>query len=607
MSEPAETACILVVDDDPTVRFLTCEALEGAGFRVLEADRGSEALRIFLRERPDIVLLDVLMPEMDGFETCERLRASPDAAHVPILMLTGLDDIESIDRAYSVGATDFATKPLNHTILVQRVRYMLRAGRALEDLQAAMALQRAAQVEAHRLAHYDDLTGLPNRRLTVERLRDALARPADGRGRVAVFSLDLDAFKRINDSLGHAAGDELLTEVAARLCALTECRTLEPRCQVSPSIGRFGGDEFVVVLPESPGREKLEEFAQKLIDGVSRPYRIASAEVFVGASVGIAVEPASGAAADELLRAADLAMCRAKRAARNSHAFYSSDFAVGALQRLALETDLRHAVRRAQLELHFQPLIDAATGKARGAEALLRWRHHDRGMISPADFIPIAEESGLIVPIGQWVIREACEKMKLFRTAGRTHARVAVNVSPAQFRDPDLVRVIRESLDETGNSPKNLTIEITEGALLDESIDVASVLSSITGMGVRVALDDFGTGYSSLAHLRKLDIGILKIDRSFVRDAPVARDAASIVHAIIALGHSMQLEVVGEGVETEAHEQFLREAGCDELQGFLYARPMPATDYLEWWWRREHPKSSLTALLRASAPAGSTP
>jgi PAS domain S-box-containing protein len=705
IAAPRTRPLVLLVDDEAAIRLVATAALEASGFDVVEAEDGPQALARFAEQRPELVLLDVLMPGMDGYAVCRALRATPLGAQTPVLIMTGLEDVESIDRAYEVGATDFVTKPINPGLIGHRVRYVLRAARAIEEatdserrlshaqrvarlanwelalegerlhlsremheifglppapaeqgLEAllrwvhpderrrvddtfAAALRdraacrieyrmilpdggerivtqdtefvrdgrtgglvlvgtmqditalREAERQILRLAYYDGLTGLPNRTFLREQLVRMLAEAKRYRHRLAILALDLDLLKRINDTLGHAAGDELLREAARRMSrALRESDTLGREVDGPPgvlgapdgeTVARIGGDEFVAVLTHVRSPEDAALVARRITKAFTRPFVLDRLEVFVGASIGIASYPEDGEDVETLLRHADLAMHEAKERGRNSFQFYAHSMNDRAHRRIALENGLRTALERNEFVLHYQPRLQLAERRADSVEALVRWKHPENGMISPADFIPVAEDTGLIVPLGEWVLRTACLQARAWSAAGAP-IRVAVNISARQFREPDLAASIGRILDETGVDPALLEVEITEGVVMQDTHASSAVLSALRKVGVRVALDDFGTGYSSLSYLTRFPIDILKIDRSFVQGVISSKTGATITAAIIALSRSLGLEVVAEGIETEEQLAFLKEHGCGAGQGFLFARPLPVAELEAW-------------------------
>lgn len=794
---------VLVVDDDSSMRLVIGETLEHAGFTIEEAEDGAAALAAFERLHPALVVLDVDMPQVDGFAVCTALRKMPTGSTTPVLMVTALNDVASINRAYEVGATDFITKPINWPLLSHRVRYILRASRAFADLHrnqaslsnaqriarlgnwdwnlqknclywagevyesfgmprerseatceaflecvhqedrqriqmafhaaiaggapldvehrvirpdgqvvfiqqraeltldqhgkalcltgttqdisqrvqaeerlrlAANALENTAEsvmiCDAHRrivsvnkafatmtgyapeevtglsaelfrsrkhdaafyshvwetvnqtghwqgeiwgrrkdeeiypqwvsisqvkdkagkpshyvsvsndisrhkqyearlefLAHHDALTDLPNRILLQRQLEETLLRAGNRGELVALMFIDLDHFKTINDSLGHAAGDELLQAAAQRL----------RRCvRQSDFVARLGGDEFVVVLTELRHFQEAANVAEKLINVLSRPFSIGGHELLISASIGISCYPSDGREADILLKNADAAMYRAKEQGRNTYQLFSAEMNAQAADQLVMTHDLRLAVRRQQFRLHYQPRIELGSGKITGTEALIRWQHPELGLVAPAKFIPLAEEIGLIEVIGEWVLRSACEQARAWQNSALPSLRLAINLSARQFRRPGFAKQIAAMLREYRLDANLLELEITESMAMQDFEKTRTILSELKELGVVIAIDDFGTGHCSLAYLKRFPVDYLKIDRSFIRDLPANAEDAAITQAIIALAKTLKLGLIAEGVETLAQHSFLQAHGCDEGQGYLFSKALPA-------------------------------
>ena len=421
-----------------------------------------------------------------------------------------------------------------------------------------------------RLAHFDELTGLPNRTMFMHTLQRAFSLAQRRNRQFALFFIDLDRFKNINDSLGHEAGDRLLQEVARRLTHQT---------RASDTVARLGGDEFVVLVEEVSEARELNAIAQNVLTAVGRPYELSGREVHVTGSIGIATFPNDGEDAATLLKNADIAMYLAKDCGKNNFQFYSAEQNLHSFERLALESALRHALGRQEFVLHYQPLADLASGAIVGAEALLRWRHPDLGLVMPAQFIPLAEETGLIVPIGQWVLQTACAQAQAWHADGLRGFRIAINLSARQFRDDALTADVGQAIAQSGIEPQNLELEITESMVMQAPELAVRTLTLLREMGVAVAIDDFGTGYSSLGHLKRFPIDHVKIDRSFIKDLPHDSDDAAITCAVIAMAKSLRMRVIAEGVETDAQLDFLRGHGCDEFQGFLLSQPLPAAEF----------------------------
>ena len=420
------------------------------------------------------------------------------------------------------------------------------------------------------LAQHDALTDLPNRILLSDRLDQAICLAHAHDRNLALLYLDLDRFKHVNDSLGHAVGDQLLKAVAGRL---TDCV-----CDAD-TVSRQGGDEFVVLLPELDSLEDTATCAEKILKALQVPYYIGVDEIHITASIGIAVYPTDGTGSEALLQNADLAMYEAKERGRNNSQFYKSDLNLNATERQSLTNSLRHGIQRNEFTLYYQPIINLSTGRIAGAEALIRWQHPVRGVISPTQFISIAEESGLIVPIGRWVLRESCRQARAWQDAGLSLIRLAVNISAVELRSKHFVEGVNAILADTGFDPGCLELELTETFLMQDSKSTANVLQELKKLGVKLALDDFGTGYSSLSYMKRFPIDTLKIDRSFVRDLTTDADDASIVSAVINMGKSLHLGVVAEGVETRDQLNFLREHDCPEAQGYYFSHPMVAASF----------------------------
>ncbi|MBM4131045.1 EAL domain-containing protein [bacterium] len=800
---------VLVADDDATARLLMKAALEKAGFEVSLAADGAEALRCFQAESCDLVMLDVEMPEMDGYQACARLRL--DAGdELPIVMVTGMDDLASIERAFETGATDFIAKPINWALIGHRVRYLFRSYQALQDLHAAHARNAAilnaipdallridaggrvldaraargapsrahlprpgdllgeslparlaerlldaarqarassdaitldydlplengeprhyearlagiasgetlcllrditeqklqeleviatrnrlsdtldaipdllfevdregrylsvhapkthllaappdqlvgrtvgevmppeqaavcvaalgeaealgtsigkqirldldggarwfelsvsrksaatdsgqtsfivlsrditerkvAESKVYRLAYFDTLTGLPNRVSFAERLEREVQRARRHGHKLAVLFLDLDGFKNINDTLGHGTGDLVLQWVADRLRLSVRPADMVSRVEYAPEeieLARLGGDEFTVLIPDLRQAEDALGLAHRIHETLRRPFALDGRDLVLTTSIGIAVFPNDGEDAATLLKHADTAMYHAKDSGRDNCRYYSASLTQEAMRRLDLESNLRLALERDEFFLAYQPQLDLASGRIRSVEALIRWRHPDKGLVPPMEFIPIAEETGLILPIGAWVLRQACRDAVAWAARG-TPLRVAVNLSAVQFRAPDLVDIVKSILAETGLPPERLELELTEGALMEDNASTLAMLNALRGVGLELSLDDFGTGYSSLSYLKRLPLTNLKVDQSFVRGLPADQENLAIVRAIVSLAKNLGFTVTAEGIETQEQAGLLREMACDTLQGYYISKPIAA-------------------------------
>ena len=704
VEEPDRQPRILLVDDDEVTLLLTAAALSERGFAVTEATAGVRALRLLGDWTPDLIVLDAMMPGLDGFDTCAELRGLPGFELMPVLMLTGLDDDASIERAYEVGATDFFVKSHQWSLLAGRLRYLLRTARInLELLRSRAKLaraqdlarmgsfewrgdaaglvlepealrvlghgphdqpglrrllrslvanertgvcsrlrevvrrstvldtdvgvvmpdhrQRIIHVEAEpefneqgnlagytgilqdvtdrrliedkvkHLANFDALTGLPNRRQLIWRAERALEHARRLGHPCALLLIDLDRFKVINDTLGHSVGDELLMEIGRRLrscvhhsdqladmsidaALLRSHRSLE-------AVARLGGDEFVTLLPEVMDEAEALDVAQRIIDVMRAPVVLGGAEYFVTASVGLAMFPRDGISVVDLLRNADMAMYAVKDSGRNNVKVFQPQMSGKGREKLELESALHKALERGELVLHYQPKVDVARAQVMGVEALMRWQRNGE-LVPPGDFIPLAEETGLILPISEWAMREATRQIRSWRDSAGLDLKVAINLPSRSFERGNVLDHIHEAAAAHDVPLSSLELEITETSLMKGLEDVRPMLHRLTQHGVGISIDDFGTGYSSLSYLTQLPISELKIDRSFVQRLDHTGDSSAVVTAIIALAHSLKLKLVAEGVENEVQRDVLLRLGCHTMQGFLFAQPMPPDEVVRW-------------------------
>jgi predicted signal transduction protein with EAL and GGDEF domain/DNA-binding response OmpR family regulator len=699
---------VLLVDDDEVNLLLTALALRERGFKLTEASSGEQALELLREYTPDIVVLDAMMPGLDGFATCRTLRRMPGFENLPVLMLTGLDDDASITRAEQAGATDFFVKATQWSLLAGRLKFLLRASRtrtALERSKSKLARaqdlarmgsfdwrvadrnergglllspealrvlnfgpqqrcslrtllrmvpvedrllmlrqlhealrqssvlatdvpmvlmdgrkriihveaepefneqaqgigytgvlqdvtdRRAAEDRIVQLANFDSLTGLPNRRQLIWRAERALEQARRHGHQFALLFIDLDRFKNINEELGHSAGDELLVEVGRRLRACVRHSDQIMEGQFDPlgqrshrsleAVGRLGGDEFVALLPEVGDDQDASRVAERVLEVMRQPIFVSGQECFVTASVGVAIYPRDGNSVVDLLRNSDIAMYSVKARGKNSSAIYSPQLAGRGGARLEIETALHKAIERNELVLHYQPKVDISALRMVGVEALMRWQHNGK-LIPPGEFIPLAEEINLIVPLSEWALREAARQARLWRDEWGFQDSIAVNLPAGVFERSDLIDTIHDCVTAAGVPHSSLLLEITETGLMKGLQNVMPSLHRLKDIGVEISIDDFGTDYSSLSRLTTLPISELKIDRSFVRELGVSPQSSAVAAAIIALARTLGLRVVAEGVETLRQMEELDRLGCTDMQGFLFSRPVPAAELTAW-------------------------
>ncbi len=563
---------ILIVDDDLATRLLMCASLEKAGFRVAEAEDGLVAVAEFEQLQPDAILLDVMMPKLDGFDTCRAIRKLSGGEHTPILMVTGLDDIDAIHQSFDSGATDFITKPINWTVLNYRVKYMLRASEAFYDV-----IDKQKQIQE--LAFFDQLTGLANRTMFMDTLETTIEESIEQDTQVAILFMDLDRFKTVNDTLGHQAGDILLKNVAERISS--SVRETDPHSRMKKMryskryVSRFGGDEFTIMLPHLKDPENAGLVAKRINEALNTPFQIGNHDIFISASIGISIFPLDGTTAEILMKNADLAMYHTKDRGKNSFQFYKKSLNIKAGERLDFENDIHKAVKNEEFILHYQPQISMIDGTIIGAEALTRWNHAQRGTVSPAEFIPAIEELGLIIPFTDWVIRQTGQQQLAWKKKQLPTTRIAINVSSKHFIEQKIPKKITEMLQSCNLSADCLELELTESVLAQQNSETISVLKEIKELGLNISVDDFGTGYSSLVYLKIFPIDVVKIDRFFIMDILTSSQDAAIVKAIIAMAHSMEIKVIAEGIEEREQFDLLQKMGCDYGQGFLFSPAVP--------------------------------
>lgn len=560
-------ARILIIDDEAEIRNLLSGMLSES-YQCTAAGSAEEALSLLHLEEFDLLISDINLGGMSGLEMIPHAGAiAPDTVMV---VVSGQQTIESAIEALRVGAFDYIKKPFSFQHVESAVRRaldyhsLLEAKRQHESHLEELVKQRTD--ELNHLAYYDVLTDLPNRILFEDRLTQALALAQGDRQTLGVMFLSLDRFKEISDTLGYAEGYRLLQQIAARL---TSC------VHEGETVARFEGDEFAL-LARTDGTEYMAEIIYQINEAMKLPFALDEHELFITVSIGISLYPEDGEAAATLLKNAGAALHRAKEQGGNNYQFYTAGINAKALKRLTLESNLRRALERNEFEVYYQAQIDISTKQVVGMESLVRWQHPELGLLPPAEFIPVAEDTGLIMLINEWVLRIACAQCSTWHENGLGPLSVAVNLSAHQFQQQNLPEAVARTLRETGLSSRHLELELTESSIMKNTESAVKTLGELKEMGVRIAIDDFGTGYSSLGYLKRLPIDKLKIDQGFVRDVTTDPNDAALVMAIIALAHNLRLKVIAEGVETEEQLRFLHLLRCDEWQGYLYSAPLPA-------------------------------
>lgn len=687
MDEPLNTnGCVMIVDDDPSVRLMMSSTLESLGLSVIEAEDGAHALTLLEIKIPDLLLLDVMMPGMDGFEVCARMKENPFLSAIPIVLVTGNNDTNSIQRAYELGITDFVTKPIPWALIGYRISFLLRATKSFSDLKenqkrlsnaqrlAGMgawkwelhtdkmwfseevmqifkydpqsfdssfqafissvhpvdrervlyATNRAietntsysidhelmlcdgsicfvhteasvisdrngtpirlegaiqditrrkeAENQISRLAFFDGLTGLPNRTLFHDHLNKIHLRSQTDKTRFAIFFIDIDEFKVINDTLGHCLGDVLLQQLALRLKESVRSDDFAS----SGLVARLGGDEFVVIIDHIGDSGDMAIIAQRIINNIRIPVTLEETEISVTGSIGISMFPEDGQDTETLIKHADIAMYSAKNKGKNSFQYFNRSIHEAATYQLLLEKELKMAIINNEFTMHYQPQVDLRTKKIIALESLIRWSNPAVGMVSPAVFIPLAEKSNLICEIDRWVVTEVCSQLRQWIDAGVTGFNVSINISGRSILQKDIAAFVRQELETHAIAPDLIQIEITEGVLVTDAAASELTLKELKNIGVSLAIDDFGTGYSSLQYLHRLPVDTLKIDKSFIAQISGTNGKNPIITAIITLAQSLGLNTIAEGIELENQKEYLSAHGCSVGQGYLFSFPLPA-------------------------------
>ncbi|MDD5322015.1 MAG: EAL domain-containing protein [Methylococcales bacterium] len=692
---------VLVIDDDQTLHLWAKWHLSAAGFEIVSAINGHEGIDAFKKHSPDIILVDIEMPEMDGFATCSGIRSVPGGSNTPLLMVTGTEDAERIEKSYLAGATDFIVKPVNWQVLIHRLRYMVKASKVFLQLERSESrLSKAQQMarlghwelnivdnklywsdeiykifqqdrgsftpdqagflnlvhasdrlyveegfdkvikngtaltieyriitgtgkqhfvgqqieivknqknelvaltgtiqditerkdhenQVRHLAYYDGITGLPNRTCFLEILSTALELAKRNERRFAVLFLDLDGFKGINDSYGHHVGDLLLKEISRRLTEGLRRSDITSRYLThqyySADVARLGGDEFTILLNELTQPEDAAIAARNIHQWISEPILLENQKIYSGASIGIALFPQDGEDSETLLKNADVAMYHAKKKGKGNYQFFHDSMNIKAKKRMEMENYMHQAVTNNELRLYYQPVVNAVSSQLIGAEALMRWESPQLGFLYPDDFIPLAEENGMILTFGEWAIHEACRQLKDWQQRDMGHLSIAVNLSSLQFNQISFVPMVKAILNQYQVDPAFLVFELTETVIMADSEKILGTLLELKEMGIKLSIDDFGTGYSSLSYLKRFPLDSIKIDQSFIKELTSNAEDAAIVTAILALARALNLNTIAEGVETAQQKRFLENTTCGAIQGNLFAKPMPMAEFRKYW------------------------
>ncbi|HEY9891968.1 MAG TPA: EAL domain-containing protein [Candidatus Sericytochromatia bacterium] len=559
---------ILVIEDEEFVRENILELLDAEGFEAFGAENGKIGFELAKVKVPDLILCDVMMPGLDGYGVLTALRQDSVLASIPFIFLTAKASKSDLRQGMELGADDYLTKPFTRAELLGAIGTRLKKQAAVEDRYYAELQQTKAKLNY--LIHNDSLTNLPNRFSLREQFKQIQKTDSSPEQLVTVLSVGLDRFNQINTHLGNSIGDLLLKAVAERLSVCVGNQGI---------VARLNDDQFAVILATIKHRNEASQIAQDILTRLSETFELGGQEIFVTASLGIALCPRDGTEIEQLLNHAHIAMMKAKQQGGDHYEFYAAAYNIGSSDRLALQTSLRYALEREELEVYYQPQVNLKTGEIFGAEALVRWQHPERGLVLPSKFIPIAEETGLIVPIGEWVLYTACKQVKVWQNSGFPSLQIAVNLSSRQFSQLDLRHRLVQIIINTGIEPKYIELELTESMLVQNTEVAIRRLNALKALGVKIAIDDFGTGYSSLSYLQQFPFDVLKIDRCFIRNITENTSNAAITEAIIAMAKNLNLKLIAEGVETEDELSFVCQHQCDGMQGYLFSRPVPVQEF----------------------------
>jgi diguanylate cyclase (GGDEF)-like protein len=561
---------ILVIEDERSIRINLLKLLSAEGFQAIGAENGSCGVQLARREQPDVIICDILMPILDGYGVLKALQQDPTTATIPFIFLTAKADRADWRQAMTLGADDYLTKPFTRAELLEAIATRLQKKASLAQRHSLELEQTQAQLDY--LLRYNHLTNLPNQVLLEERFNQLLTQGNTRQRRIPLLSVGFEQLKRLHNTLGPTSGDLLLKAIAERL----------QNC-VSPldTIAHLGAAQFVILLTPNTHRGQVAKIAETLIEAFSSPLPVDVHELFLTARIGIAFFGRDGRDIDTLIKHASAAREEAQKLGKTPYQFYLASIGTQSQEELLLELELRQALERQEFQVYYQPKVNLRTGEVEGAEALVRWLHPERGFISPSEFIPLAEKTGFIIPLGEWILKTACVQAQGWQTAGLPPIRIAVNLSGHQFSQPHLGELIVEILTETGLDPRYLELELTESTVMENPEVAIATLSELKSLGIQISIDDFGTGYSSLSYLGQLPFDILKIDRSFVSSLTQDAKNAAITTAILQMAQSLNLKVVAEGVETEAELAFFYGHQCDQIQGYWFSPPLSAPAFEE--------------------------